>query len=149
MPKLSLSEFADRVCDIMPVISKEFFKRQSEDFYNIKITLPQYVVLEIVHKYGEIKMTDIAHHMDISTAAITGIVGRLVRDGYVTRITDPRDRRIVKIRMMQKGSSMVKGALVQRKKMVAEIFGVISEKERNEYLKILVHIKDHLKNVEH
>jgi DNA-binding MarR family transcriptional regulator len=83
--------------------------------------------------------------MNITTAAMTGIVERLVRDKYVVRTSDPNDRRIIRVRPTAKGSRIVKDMIENRKRLVMKIFGVISEKEREEYLKILMHIREHLK----
>jgi DNA-binding MarR family transcriptional regulator len=146
MASLSISEFADRVGAIMPVIMKEFLRRQTGDFYKTKITMPQFFVLELLSRRGESKMSDIAEFMDVSTAAITGIADRLVRDGYAVRTSDPKDRRIVMVKLTPKGTAAVKDIMERRKQATIKIFGVISQKEREEYLKILTHIQEHLKD---
>jgi len=89
-------------------------------------------------------MTDLAHFMNVTTAAMTGIVERLVRDGYVERMSDPNDRRTVKINITRKGERAVHRVAENRKKMTARIFGMITQAERDAYLKILMHIRDHL-----
>jgi DNA-binding MarR family transcriptional regulator len=144
MPQLTLSEFADRVGEIMPVMMKEFLKRQAVNFYKTKITMPQFFVLEFLDRGGESKMSGIAKFINVSTAAITGIVERLVRDGYVIRTSDPKDRRIVMIRLTSKGTRVVKDATERRKEVTMKMFGVISQEEREQYLKILSHIQEHL-----
>lgn len=142
MPHLSLSEFADRINEIMPVIMKEFSRRQANELYKGKITLPQFLVLESLNRDGAIKMSELAHFMHVSTAAMTGIVDRLVRDGYAVRVFDELDRRVIKIKLMPRGSSLVKKINEQRGQMIIKIFGKICEKDRSEYLHILSQIKD-------
>ena len=144
MPQLTLSEFADRVGEIMPVMMKEFIKRQASDFYKTKITMPQFFVLEFLYRSGESKMSRIAKFINVSTAAITGIVERLVRDGYVIRVSDPKDRRIVMIRLTAKGTKAVKDITEKRKEVTIKMFGVISQEEREQYLKILSNVREHL-----
>ena len=145
MPNLSLSEFSDRVSEIMPVIMREFYKQQTSEFYRMKITLPQFVVLEILHREGQSRMTDLARLINVSTAAMTGIVDRLVRDGYVARASDPDDRRIIKVDLTAKGSKAVKNIIDQRKQIFSRVFGVLSQEDREEYLKILISVRDRLK----
>jgi DNA-binding MarR family transcriptional regulator len=142
MSRVSLLEFADKLNEVMPVIIKEFSRRQVNELYKGKITLPQFLVLEFLHSSGESKMTGLANFMSVTTAAMTGIVERLVRDGYVVRVFDPEDRRIIKIKLTAKGSGLVKKILTQRRHMIIKIFGRISKTERKEYLGILMHIKD-------
>lgn len=144
MPNISLPEFADKVGEIMPVIMKEFYRQQSSQFYRMKITMPQFVVMDILARNGEMKMTDMARLLNVTTAAMTGIVDRLVRDHYVARGYDSDDRRLIKVSLTAKGDRAVRDIMDNRKHLTMKIFGVISREERDEYLKILSHIKDHL-----
>ena len=144
MPNLSLSEFSDQVVEIMPVIAREFYKKQTGEFYKMKITMPQFVVLEILHREGQSRMTDLARLINVSTAAMTGIVDRIVRDGYAARASDPGDRRIIKVDLTAKGSTAVKNIINQRKQIFSNVFGVLSEDERGQYLRILASVRDRL-----
>lgn len=145
MPNLSLSEFSDRIVEIMPVISREFYRKLTAEFYKMKITTPQFVVLEILSREGELRMTDLARLINVSTAAITGIVDRLVRDGYVARANDPEDRRIIRADLTAKGDKAVKKIVDQRKQIFSRVFGVLSEDDREKYLTILINVRDRLK----
>ena len=144
MAGLTLSEFADRVNEIMPVISREFYKQGPSGSYKMKITLAQLAVLEMLVREGESRMTDLARLINVTTAAMTGIVERLVRDGYVIRKSDDGDRRIIKVSPTAKGNHIVKNVTEQRKAMWRKIFGIVSEAEREEYLRILTIIRDRL-----
>ena len=90
-------------------------------------------------------MTDISRSAGVTTAAMTGLVDRLVKYAYVKRSSDPKDRRIVKIALTGEVSMTVKKMLDHRKKVVMKIFGLVSEAERDEYLRILTNIRDRLK----
>lgn len=138
----SLLEFANKMNEVMPVVIKDFARRQANELYKGKITLPQFLILDFLSRQGESKMTEMAHFMQVTTAAMTGIVERLVRDGYVVRVYDPEDRRIVKVKLTAKGNELVRKINEQRRKMVIKIFGNISEVDRQDYLRILIQIKD-------
>jgi DNA-binding MarR family transcriptional regulator len=148
MTELSISEFADRVRDVMAVISREFLRYQTEEFYKTKITMPQFIVMNFLNRRGESSMTDLAHFINVTTAAVTGMVDRLVRDGYVARSNDPKDRRIIRIALTAKGARVVKLMLEDQRKIMIEMFGMISPSERRQYLKILEHIQHHIKEKE-
>lgn len=139
---LSLVEFADRMSEIIPVIIKEFASRNVHELYKENITLPQILVLQFLDNKEEAKMTDIAHFMKVSTAAMTGIVDRLVRYGYAVRTYEPQDRRIVKIKLTHKGNESIKKINRQRRQMVINIFGKLSEVDRQNYLRIIMQIKE-------
>ena len=142
----TLSQFADKVTELMPVIMKEYVKHQVDEFEKLKITLPQFFVLELVNRQGEAKMSDLAKFVNVTTAAMTGIVERLFKNGYVLRIDEPDDRRIIKIKLTPKGAKVVRDMIQKRKDITIKMFGSITQEEREEYLKILTHVHDHLKD---
>ena len=142
MVRLSLAEFADKINQIMPVLFKEFARRQANELYKGKITLPQFLILDFLYRQGEAKMTDMAHFMNVTTAAMTGIVDRLFGYTYVIRTHDSGDRRIIRITLTSKGRELVKKIHRQRRQMIMNIFGKLSQTEREEYLSILMHINN-------
>ncbi|MDP2922969.1 MAG: MarR family transcriptional regulator [Candidatus Omnitrophota bacterium] len=142
MQQISLSAFADNLNEIMPVIMKGFARRLVKELYKGNITLPQFFILESLYREGESRMTDLARCMNATTAAMTGLVDRLVRDSYIVRIHDSNDRRIVKVKLTAAGSDLVKRVNERRRQMVIRIFGRISESDRRDYLRILTQIKD-------
>lgn len=142
MSRISLHEFADKLNEVIPVVAKEFARRQVDELYHGKITLPQFLILEFLLHKGESKMTDLATFMHVTTAAMTGIGDRLVRSGYLVRTYDSKDRRIVNVKMTAKGIDLVKKVAQQRRQMVLKIFDKISESDRQDYLRILMQIKD-------
>ena len=142
MLDLTLSDFAERIEDVMPTVMKGFVKMQTNELFKGKITLPQFFVLSHLDKHGESKMNELAKVMDVTTAAATGIVDRLVRYGYIMRAYNPKDRRVINIRLTQKGSDLVKRIGRQRRDVTREVFGKISKEERGNYLAIMLHIRD-------
>jgi DNA-binding MarR family transcriptional regulator len=138
----SLLEFARQMNEVMPVIAQGFARRQANELYKGKITLPQLLILDLLIRQGESRMTDLARFMQVTTAAMTGIVERLVRDGYVIRVYHPEDRRIIKVKLSAKGSALVEKINAQRQKMAINIFGHISSADRADYLRILMQIKE-------
>jgi len=141
MPHSTITEFADKVNEVIPVMMKEMTRRQASELYKGKITLPQMLILDLLNKNGECKMKDLAHFMSVTTAAMTGIVDRLVRSGYVERVYEPNDRRIIKIRIKDKGLELAKRVNHQRRKLIIDVFGQISEAHRQDYLKVLLLIR--------
>jgi len=139
-----ISEFADRINEIIPIMMREFVKRQGNELIKGKITLPQFLILEFLHRESVSTMSQIAHFMDVSTAAITGFIDRLVRDRYVVRTYEPQDRRIILAKLTSRGNELVRKINQQRRQMVISTFGKISETDRKEYLRILTQIKDKL-----
>ncbi len=148
MSALSLSEFADKFNTIIPIIMKELSRRQFGDIIKTKATIPQLLVLNFLELQGETKMKDLAGFMNVTTAAITGIVDRLVRDKCVMRVYDQNDRRIIRVKLTEKGRDLLNKANEHKHNAVVNIFGKLSDTEREQYLRILMRVKDILESEE-
>lgn len=142
MSQMSLAEFADKINEIFPVVIKEFLKRQTNELCRGKITMPQFIILNFMEKQGESRMTDLAKFMSVTTAAMTGLIDRLVRDGYVERAEDPDDRRIIKVMATARGSALVRKINLQKRRMIIDIFGRLTQRDREEYLRIIMRVRD-------
>ncbi|MBL7070461.1 MAG: winged helix DNA-binding protein [Candidatus Omnitrophica bacterium] len=144
MDKSRIFEFADELNQMIPVIHKEMIRRQIDEIHKDKITFQQLLILEFIERAGQLKMSEIAGFMDVSTAAVTGIVERLVREKYVERVYDKRDRRVIRIRITPKGSQIVTRVSEQRRSMVIRLFHKVSDVDRASYLRIIKQIRDTL-----
>lgn len=139
---ISISEFADRLEETMSVMAKSFSRHGTNELFKGKITLPQFLAMDYLHRNGESRMTDLARSMSVTTAGMTGIVDRLVKYGYVARGLEPKDRRVIKTKLTQKGEAIVAKIRGQRRKMITHAFGKISEKDRNAYLRIVTKVRE-------
>jgi DNA-binding MarR family transcriptional regulator len=142
MSAMPLNIFADKLDVILPLITKEITHRHQNELYRGTITMPQFIILSYLEKQGPTRMTDLAIYMSVSTAAMTGAVSRLVRFGYVRREADPKDRRIIKVRLTAKGEAVVRRVHLERRQSIIDVFGKISEMEREDYLRILMRIQE-------
>ena len=139
---ITITEFADRINDVVPVMIKEFSRRNVAELYKGKITLPQFLILGFLHNNGDSKMCGIAKFMSVSTAAMTGMVDRLEKYGYVKREPETQDRRIINVSLTHKGLELVKKINHERRSMIIDVFGKVSEQDRSDYLRVLMKIKE-------
>jgi len=144
MSSLTITEFADRVNENMAAIWREYLKQQTGEFYKVKVTLPQLAILELLYKSGELTMSDMARSMNVTTAAMTGIIDRLVREGYVDRTHVPNDRRVIEVKLTQKGGKIIKYVIDHKRNMTTRVFSALSNAERENYLSILTRIREGL-----
>lgn len=120
----------------LPIISRYFHSSKTFDFDEMNITLPQFILLEIVRKKDCPKMTDIAGELNVTLSNVTGMIDRLIESGYVERADDPQDRRIVRIRLTAKGKSTTQKAFEQRKRCIGQVFAKLSCEDQKTLLKI-------------
>lgn len=70
----------------------------------------QYNVLRSLRRAGEpgATVSEVARQMTDRSADVTRLVDRLVRDGLATRAHDAEDRRVVRVRLSEKGAAALR-----------------------------------------
>ena len=142
MPDISLTEFTGSLIEIMTRVSKGFMKYHNSRLLKGRITIQQLFVLDHLAQSGEIKMKELAVFIGVTTATMTGVINRLVRDGYVARVYDPLDRRVIRVKLTSKASNLIKQFNEERRKAVTNVFSQITAQERSQYLNILNKISE-------
>jgi len=145
MVGISLTDFSKQIHQLMPDVLRGFVRLQSNEICKGQVTLPQLFVLESLDKEGPEKMTALALAMRVTTAAMTGIVQRLVCQGYALRGYDDKDRRVIIIGLTPKGSNLLKRINEQRKQIINKVFSQMSEDDRMDYLRIMTKVNEIIK----
>ena len=143
--KLCAKDAVGRFEEQLPIISRYFHNSKTFDFDEMNITLPQFIVLEIVRKKDCPKMTDIAGELDVTSSNVTAMIDRLIESGYVERADDPQDRRIVRICLTVKGKNITQKAVEQRKRCLGQVFSKLSCEDQRALLKITEKLVDAIK----
>jgi MarR family 2-MHQ and catechol resistance regulon transcriptional repressor len=144
MESITIQEFADRLTEIMDAVSKEFSKQQTNELHKGKINVPQFLIMHHLLHNIESNMKELSKVINLTCAATTGIVDKLVISNYVVRSFEPCDRRIIKIRLTQKGKALISQVYEERKKLIMRLFQKVSDSDRLEYLRILTQIRETL-----
>ena len=140
----SLSSFSEEVVSLIPRLMQGVFKRQTDALGKGKITIPQYVCMDLIGAKGPVMMKEIALSLEVSLPAATGLVDRLYITGFVKRIFEPTDRRIIRIILTEKGKKALKEVKEKRREVIKDVFSHLSQRERELYLKILKKVVSNL-----
>jgi len=146
MPNKSLEIFADKVLEAIPLIARGMLRKPADVLTRGEVTIPQYATMDLIDKNGQLKMHEIASELNISLPAATGLVSRLVKMSFVKRCYDSKDRRIINIALTDKGKQVVGQIKDKRKELVTDLFGKLSEDERQKYLSILQKLVNFIKD---
>ncbi|MBU5483739.1 MarR family transcriptional regulator [Clostridium sp. MSJ-11] len=87
---------ADYACNMMLL---QEYKELMDD----EITTKQSVLLELVHKHGSLNISEIAEAMEITSSAVSQIVSKLEKEGYIKREINPSNRREIFVEIDTKG----------------------------------------------
>lgn len=144
MASKTLSQFSKELTNTISFIQRlahNMLKEKADAFIKGKITLPQYLVLELIYRKNALKMKDIAAELKVSLPAASGLVDRLVKLKMLKRIPDAQDRRVILIDLTKGGKRTVEDVSKKRKEVIEKIFSPLTSRERQTYLNILNKIK--------
>lgn len=88
----------------------EFYERFSSWEHGVVretgLTLPQMHTLEILGDAGDLRMTELAGRMGVTTGSLTVLVDRLERGGFVARKPHETDRRSIRVGLTDTGREL-------------------------------------------
>jgi len=131
---MEIGRFGRRMIELLPQLIRGFARYESNYLSRGKITLPQLWVLEYLSRHKNTAMHELASFLRVTRPAATGLMDRLIVQGLVRREGDAKDRRIVRVNITAKGQRIINNIWEQKRRMVVQVFGRISPKDRAQYL---------------
>lgn len=139
-----ISKFSEELVGSISYIqrmARAMLKKRSDVLIQGAVTMPQYLTLEFLNTRGALKMKEIARYMYISFPAASGLIDRLVSLKLVKRVYIKKDRRVIFIELTPQGKKIAETTVATRKKVIEDIFGCLTDSERETYLSIIRKIK--------
>ncbi len=101
------------------------------------LTLPQMHTLEILGADGDLRMTELAAKMGVTTGSLTVLVDRLERGGYVLRKPHETDRRSIRVGLTGEGERLFGEHHKLHEQLTQEICCVLSPEEAEQFANML------------
>ena len=114
--------------NILPLIQTiaDLVEKRCQRFLsrNYGLTMPQYQLLLAAMAGEATTLGSLADELNCSRGNLTGVADRLERDGWLVRERSTEDRRVVNIRLTEKGMRVweIKGALAKEMADIAKIW---------------------------
>ena len=112
------------------------------------LSMPQFSILMQLHHKGPCKMSEISERFDITAAASSQLVEKLVQGGYLERTEDPSDRRAKLLTMSAKGSSFIKQGIEERYRWMDDLAATLSAEDQKKVSEALVLLTDAAKKMD-
>ena len=121
---------------------KKFFYPQEWISLDLEFSKSELFAMLLVDKQGEMMMSEIADNIGISMSTASGIIERLVKNGYVNRDRSETDRRIVVVRLTEQGKRLIAQLKCTVFEYIRSIDESLEDEERQLLLKIFTKILD-------
>ncbi len=110
------------------------------------LTMSQIQVLICIEKLGgKVTQKQIARALGVSHPTVVGIVQRLERHGFVSLMTDQRDRRSKLVELTEKNKEIKEVCDQNRREMEKRVLQDLSEEEKKELRRLLLQINQGLR----
>ena len=104
-------------------------------------SMPQFFLLMQVRHRHHCGISDLSEHLEITNAATSQLVDKLVQAGLLERAENPNDRRAKKVALSPKGKQLIEKGIEERYRWVEQLESNLTEAEKdkvNEALMLMV-----------
>ena len=112
-------------------IAVHYSMRASGHFMKAKgLSTPQFSILMQLHHRGACGMSKVSEQFEITPAAASQLVDKLVQSGWVLREEDPQDRRAKSLKLTAKGMELIQQGIADRYHWVEPMTAKLTAEER-------------------
>ncbi len=101
------------------------------------MSMPQFSILMQLHYKGSCGVSEISERFEVTTAAASQLVDKLVQSNLVERAEDPHDRRARQIQLSTKGKAMIEKGTRERYRWVDQLVAILDAKDREQVAEAL------------
>lgn len=112
-------------------------KRGRDILSNFDITPPQLDALLVLREFGELTMGELCQKMFLACSTATDLIDRMERNGLIERVRDTADRRVIRLRVLNKGSSVIDEVLQARRGYLATILSELDVADKDRLIQSL------------
>ena len=96
----------------------------------VGLSMPQFSVMMQLHHKGACGMSEISERFEVTPAAASQLVDKLVQNGFIAREEDPHDRRARLLNLTDKGRELIQQGIEERYRWVDQLSARLTPKER-------------------
>jgi DNA-binding MarR family transcriptional regulator len=101
------------------------------------LSMPQISILMQLHHKGPCGMSEVSNRFDISAAAASQLVEKLVHAGYLERAEDPTDRRAKLLTLSTQGEELIQKGAEERYHWLDDLISKLSTVEQTKVVEAL------------
>lgn len=128
--------------ELLRNVSAILKKRGRDILSNFDITPPQLDALLVLREFGELTMGELCQKMFLACSTATDLIDRMERNGLIERLRDTADRRVIRLRVLEKGSSVIDEVLEARRTYLAAIMAAIDVSDKERLIQSLEQLND-------
>jgi DNA-binding MarR family transcriptional regulator len=134
----------EKIIDLVLDNLRKVFYPEEWIQFDLTVSKTELLAMLIVDRYGEVIMSQISDYINAPLSTTTGLVNRLVKNGYLQRERSEEDRRIVAIQLTDQGRNMMTEVKASIGSYLERINTILTTEERKILFQIFMKIIDAL-----
>jgi len=106
------------------------------------LTGPQLTVVKMLESLGDLSLSSLSDHIKARNNTVTGIIDRMQREGLVKRERSETDRRVIFIRLTERGRQLARSIEVEPMEIFRQALESLPEDDVQQLFRILGRVQD-------
>lgn len=137
MSEMTIKDAVAEVEYLLRHVSWIVKKRGREILQNFDITPPQFNALLVLVFQGNLTMGELCRRLYLASSTVTDLVDRMENSGLVTRERDTEDRRVIRLKVLEKGHQLVNEVMEARLRYLSSVMDKVDERQRQNLVNAL------------
>ena len=112
---------------------------------NYPITSPQFVALQWLVEEGDLTIGELSNKISLAFSTTTDLVDRMEKNNLVERVRDSKDRRVVRIHVLDKGKNIIREVIEKRQNYLGEVLENFTDEQTNHLHDLLQLLHEEMK----
>jgi len=123
-------ELSQRMEEAVRLSNYVIFHRGRSILNELGISNAQFGALLVLYEYGPLTMGELCKHLITACSTATDLADRMEREGLVERVRDSKDRRVIRMHLLDKGQKVVAAVIKERHYFFQKVLLEYGEEER-------------------
>ncbi|MCK8061003.1 MULTISPECIES: MarR family winged helix-turn-helix transcriptional regulator [unclassified Fusibacter] len=133
-----MNQYDDLIVDVekdLRSICVKVKNKGREILSEFDITTPQFNALLYLVFDGEMTLGELSSKMYLACSTITDLLDRMEKSQLVKRYKDEKDKRVYRVKVLEKGNDLIEQVLHHRRKYITDNLKKLNEEERESLAK--------------
>ncbi len=99
---------------------------------DFSMTPPQFIALQWLFEDGDMTIGELSNKMYLACSTTTDLIDRMEKKGLLRRVRDHKDRRVVRIQLLDTGKKIIEEVIKGRQNYLQDILVNFSDEEVNQ-----------------
>jgi DNA-binding MarR family transcriptional regulator len=144
----SCPEFLQTIRQFLDIVLHHLMSERFQIAKANGLSMQQLGILMQLHHRGNCGISDLSDRFDITAAAASQLVDKLVQSGLIRREEDPHDRRAKLVNLTEKGKELVRQAGEAHYRWVDQLAGKLTADQRTQISEALIILTEAVREIE-